>query len=306
MSANITSRTYTAGRWAFDIDGQKVGFLQSCEGGNATGELVEHKGGAMPYNKKNITTIKYSPIKFSAGAGMGRGFWQWMEAALKLGVLYKNGAITVCDFNYKAQRRMDILNMLMSKVTVPTLGGDSKENLYYQFECQSELVRWLKENAQDVKGDMGAKQKAWHCANFRFEMGGLPTKKLAKLEGISWECKVVPDAVGDGREYEQIPSTCNVSDFTMHISMRDIDPWAGLADQWFRLGQCLEGNEFSAELTLLQPDMATSIGTFSFYNVGLREFEAQPKLDAQADQLARFKVKCYAERVEYLPNYVDA
>jgi hypothetical protein len=306
MTANITSRTYTAGRWALDIDGQKVGFLQSAEGGNATGELVEHKGGAMPYNKKNITTIKYSPIKFRAGAGMSKGFWQWMEAALKLGVLYKNGAITVCDFNYKAQRRMDILNMLMSKVTLPTCDGGSKENMYFDFECQSELVRWMKEGGQDIKGDMGAKQKAWHCANFRFEMGGLPCKKVAKVEGVSWECKIVPDAIGDAREYEQIPSTCTVADFTLHISMRDIDAWAGLADNWFRLGQCLEANEFSADLTLLRPDMATTVGTLQFFNVGLREFEAQPKLEAQGDGLARFKVKCYAERVEYIPGETDA
>src|SRR5690348_459450 len=99
--ADLTNRTYTAGRWALDIDGQKVGFLQSCEGGNAIGELVEHKGGALPYPVKHMTTMKYTPLKFKAGAGMGRGFWQWMEAALKLGVLYKNGAVTVCDFNYK-------------------------------------------------------------------------------------------------------------------------------------------------------------------------------------------------------------
>lgn len=306
MSANITSRTYAVGRWALDIDGTKVGFLQSCEGGQATAELVEHKGGAMPYNKKNITTIKYAPLKFKAGAGMGRGFWQWMEAALNLGVLYKNGAVTVCDFNYKAQRRMDILNMLMTKVTIPTLDGGSKENLYYDFEVTSELVRWMKEGGQDVKGDMGPKQKAWQANMFRFEMGGLPFGKLAKLEGISWECKVVPDAIGDAREYEQIPSTCTVSDFTMHISMRDIEPFAAKADDWFRLGNCLEQHEMSANLTLLQPNRTDEIGTFEFFNVGFREFEAQPKLEAQGEGLARFKLKCYAERIAYKPNYVDA
>ena len=306
MSANINGRTYTAGKFLFEMDGTRVGFIQSCEGGHATAELATHNMGPNNYQKKNVTTIKYAPVKIRTGAGMSKGFWEWMRAALDLGVLYKNGAVTVADFNYKAQRRMDCMNMLMSKVTFPTWDGGSKETAYIDFEFSCEMIRWMKESGADVRGQVGPKQKTWHCSNFRYEMAGLPCKRVAKIEGLTWECKTAMDMIGDARENTIHPVATTITDFTLHISMADLDPWAAKADQWFRLGQCTEGDEMSSTITMLAPDMSTVVGTVELFNVGFKEFQAQPKLEAQTENVARFQVKCYAERSVFHPGNTDA
>lgn len=305
MTASINGRTYTAGKFLWEVDGIRVGFLQSFEGGDMQAELATHKMGANAYEKKNITNVKWSEIKIRTGAGMSKHFWEWMQAALDLGVLYKNGACTVMDFNYKAQRRMDIMNMLMTKVTFPTWDGSSKEAAYIDFAFMPEMVRWMKESGAAQQGQLGPKTKAWHCANFRFEMAGLPCKRVGKIEGLTWECKTAMDMIGDARENTIHPVATTVTDFTLHISMADLEPWAQEADSWFRLGQCLEANEKSATITMLGPDMSTALGTVEMYNVGFKEFKSQPKLEGQKEEVARFQVKCYVERMRWIPGEVD-
>jgi phage tail-like protein len=301
-----TDRSYTAGKFAFELDGTRVGFLQSFDGGNMSAELATHKMGPSNYEKKNVTTIKWTPLKMRTGIGMSKGLYQWIQAAFDMGVMYKNGAITVADFNYKAQRRMDVENMLMTKVTMPTLSGDSKETGYFDIEVLPERCRWMKEGGQDVRGQIGAKQKGWHCANWRLEIGGLPTKRVAKIEGLAWECKTVMDSIGDARENTIHPVATTVTDFTIHVSMADLEAWQAKAKQWFVDGACLEGDEMTAAITLLGPNMSTEYGRIELLNVGLKEFNAHGKLEGQTENVARFQVKLYAEQIKFVLSEVDA
>ncbi|MEZ4368331.1 MAG: phage tail protein [Kofleriaceae bacterium] len=298
--------SFSAGKFLMDLDGMRCGFLQSFEGGNMVAELASHKMGPSNFEKKHVTTTKWGAVKFKAGIGMSKAVYEWMQAAFDMGVLYKNGAITVADFNYKAQRRMDMMNMLMTKVTMPAFDGDSKESAYFDIEVMPEQIRWMKESGGDLRGDIGPKQKAFQCANFRFELGGLPCGRVNKIEGLAWECKTTTDAVGEKREHTIHPTSTSVSDFTLHISMADLEPWAAKAKSWFIDGNCLEGDEMSGAVVMLGPDMKTELGRIDLMNVGMKEFIGNPKLEAQSDKVARFQVKCYAERVKLSLSGTDA
>ena len=303
---SLNNRTYTAGKFLLELDGTPTGYLQSFEGGNMVAELATHKMGPSNYEKKNVTTTKWGNVKFKTGAGMSKGVYEWMQAAFEMGVLYKSGAVTVADFNYKAQRRMDLMNMLMTKVTMPSFDASSKESAYFDIECAVEQVRWMKESGADVRGNIGAKQKSWQVSNYRLELGGLPCSRVSKIEGLSWECKTTQDQVGEQREYSIHPTSTTVSDFTLSISMADLEPWAAKAKSWFVDGQCLESDEMSGSIQMLGPDMKTVLGEIQLMNVGFKEFEANPKLEAQTESVARFKVKCYAEQVKFKLSVTDA
>jgi len=302
----LADRTYTAGKFAFELDGHRCGFLQSFEGGDMTAELATHKMGPSNYEKKNVTTVKWTPLKLRTGIGMSKGLYQWIQAAFDMGVMYKNGACTIADFNYKAQRRMDITNMLMTKVTMPTLDGASKETGYFDIEAVPEMCRWLKEGGQDVRGEIGPKQKGWHCANWRFEIGGLPTKRVAKIEGLAWECKTAMDSIGDSRENTIHPVATTVTDWTIHISLADLEAWQAKAKQWFVDGKCLEGDEMTAAITLMDPSFQKELGRIELMNVGLKEFKAHGKLEAQTENVARFQVKLYTEQMKFILNETDS
>ena len=304
MAAN--DRSYTAGKFAFELDGTRVGFLQSFEGGNMSAEIAEHKSGPSNYNKKNVTICKWTPIKMRTGIGMSKGMYLWMKSAFDMNFQQKTGAITVADFNYKAQRRMDIMGMLMTKVTLPTLEGQSKETGYFDIEIQPEDCKWVQESGTDVRGLMGPKQKGWHCANWKLDIGGLPVARTAKVEGIAWECKTVMDSVGEKRINTIHPVATTVTDWTVHISMADLEPWQQKAKQWFIDGKCLETDEFNASLVLLGPDMQKEFGRIDLMNVGMKEFNAHGPLKAQEEGVARFTIKFYTEQMTFTMNEVDA
>jgi hypothetical protein len=262
-----SERSYTAGKFLLDIDGMRVGFLQSFEGGNMVAELASHKMGPSNFEKKHVTTTKWGAIKFKTGAGMSKGVYEWMQSAFDAG---------------------------------------SKESAYFDIEVMPEQIRWMKESGTDVRGTIGPKQKAWHCANFRFELGGLPCGRVSKIEGLSWECKVTHDMVGEHRENTIHPTATTISDFTLTISQADLEAWAQKAKSWFVDGNCLEGDEMTGMITLLGPDMKKELATIELLNVGFKEFEANPKLEAQTESVARFKVKCYAEQVKFKLIETDA
>lgn len=301
-----TARSFTNGKLVFGVDGTPCGYLQSFEGGNMVAELQTHKLGGASFQKKHVTTRKWTPVKARTGIGMSRGMYQWMQQSFDLSVAYKSGFITVCDFNYKAQRRMDILGMLLTKVTLPTLDGSSPNTGYFDLEMEPEQCRWLKEGGQDVRGEIGAKQKAWHTANFRIEVGNLPCKNVAKVEGISWQCQIKADEIGDAIEYTKHPVSTTITDFTLSCSMVDLEPWAQKAKSWFIDGRCLESDEMTVAITLLAPDRVEELGTITLLNCGFKEFEAQPKMEAEGGEIARFKVKMYAEQCKFMPLYTDA
>jgi hypothetical protein len=304
MAAN--NRSYTAGKFAFELDGTRVGFLQSFDGGNMTAEVSEHKMGPTNYVKKGVTICKWTPLKCRTGIGMSKGMFTWMQSSFDMAHQAKSGAVIVADFDYKAQRRMDILGMLLTKVTMPTLDGSSKETGYFDLEIQPEDCKWVKEGGGDVRGLVGPKQKGWHCANFKLDIGGLPCTRAAKIEGISWECKTVQDNVGEKRINTIHPVATTVTDWTVHISMADLEPWQAKAKQWFVDGKCLEGDEFTASITLLGPDMQKDFGRLDLLNVGMKEFNAHGALKAQEEGIARFTIKFYTEQIKLMLNEVDA
>lgn len=302
----LNGLSYAGGNFLLEIDGTRCGFLQSFEGGNMIAEVHSHKSGVSNFEKKNVTTVKWGAVKFKTGIGMSKAVYEWMQAAFDMGVLYKSGAVTVANFDFKSERRMDLMDMLMTKVTMPAFDGDSKETGYFDIEVMPQSVRWLKESGGDLRGEQGTKQKLFHCANFRLELGGLPCTRVNKIEGLSWECKTTLDAVGEKREYSLHPTATSVSDFTLHISMADLDAWANKAKSWFIDGNTSENDELTGAIVMLGPDMKKELGRIELMNVGLKEFIGNPKLEARTEKVARFQVKCYAERIKLVLADADS
>src|SRR5438876_505819 len=119
-------RTYTAGRFCCDIDGDNVGFLKKFSGLHMEGDIVANDLGPDNTQKKHMANMKWTPAKATIGIGMGKSMYDWIQAAFDKGYITKNGAFTSADFNYKAMSRMDFMNALITSVTVPKLSGDSK------------------------------------------------------------------------------------------------------------------------------------------------------------------------------------
>ncbi|HEX2692060.1 MAG TPA: phage tail protein [Kofleriaceae bacterium] len=298
-------RTYTGGRFAMDIDGYNVGFLKKFSGLAMEADIVANDLGPDNVQKKHVANMKWTPGKATVGIGMGKGMYEWIKASFDKGYLTKNGSFTSADFNYKAQSQLTFMNALITGVTVPKLDGSSKDAAYFDVEFEAEQVRWAKGGGEDIKGKIGAKQKAWLCSNFKIEIGSLPCARVASVDSFTWKCAVAADQIGIFREPTKHPAKVTVPDLKLAISYADHDAWAQAAKKWFVDGHHLEGDEMNGRIVFLGPDMKAELGEVTLHNVGFKKF-SDDDAEANSEKIKRFNVELYVEKMEFKLAETDA
>lgn len=298
-------RTYTGGRFAMDIDGYNVGFLKKFSGLAMEADIVANDLGPDNVQKKHVANMKWTPGKATVGIGMGKGMYEWIKASFDKGYITKNGSFTSADFNYKAQSQLTFMNALITGVTVPKLDGSSKDAAYFDVEFEAEQVRWAKGGGEDIKGKIGAKQKAWLCSNFKIEIGSLPCARVASVDSFTWKCAVAADQIGIFREPTKHPAKVTVPDLKLAISYADHDAWAQAAKKWFVDGHHLEGDEMNGRIVFLDPNMKDELGEVTLHNVGFKKF-SDDDAEANSEKIKRFNAELYVEKMEFKINVSDA
>lgn len=298
-------RTYTAGRFALDIDGYNVGFLKKFSGLGMEGDIVSNDLGPDNIQKKHVANIKWTPGKATVGIGMGYGMYKWIKASFDKGYQEKNGALTSADFNYKAMSELSFQNALITGVTIPKLSGDSKDGAYFDVEFDAEQVRWAKGSGQDLTAKIGVKQKAWLCSNFRVEIGGLPCARIASVDSFTWKCAVVADQIGIFREPTKHPAKVTVPDIKLAISYADHDAWSQAARKWFVDGHHLDDHHMDGRIVFLNPNMKDEIGEITLEKVGFKKF-TDDDAEANSEKVKRFNVELYVEKMTFNIKEYDA
>jgi hypothetical protein len=298
-------RTYTAGRFALDVNGENAGFLKKFSGFAMEADIVSNDLGPDNVQKKHVSNIKWTPAKATIGIGMGKEMYEWIKAAFDKGYVTKNGQFTSADFNYKAQSILTFQNALITSVTVPKLDGSSKDAAYFDVEMEAEMVRWAKGGGEDIRGKIGPKQKAWLCSNFRLTMGGLPCERVGSIDSFTWKCAVASDQIGTVREPTKHPAKVTVPDLKFSISMADYQPWADAAKKWFVDGEHEEQHELTGSIEFLNPNMKDVIGSIELQNCGFKKF-TRGEATANDEKIARFDVEMYCEKMKFNLNYTDS
>jgi hypothetical protein len=299
------NRTYTAGRFALDIDGYNVGFLKKFSGLAMEADVVSHDLGPDNIQKKHVANIKWTPGKATVGIGMGNGMYRWIKQSFDKSYAMKNGTFTSADFNYRAQSQATFMNALITSVTVPKLDGGSKESAYFDIEFDAEQVRWAKGGGQDIRSHLGVKQKAWLCSNFRVELGNLPCARVASVDSFTWKQSVVADQVGAFREPTKHPAKVTVPDIKLAISYADHAAWALAAKRWFVDGYHAERDEMTGRIVFLDPTMNRELGDVTLDNVGFKKFSDEDA-EANSEKIKRFSVELYVEKMTFNIREYDA
>ena len=298
-------RSHTAGRFSLDVDGYNVGFLKKFSGMAMEADIVANDLGPDNVQKKHVANIKWTPGKATVGIGMGKGMYDWIQAAFDRNYITKDGAFTSADFNYKAMSRLEFQRALVTSVTIPKLDGSSKDAAYFDVEFEAEQVRWSKGGGEDIRGKIGPKQKAWLCSNFRVEIGSLPCSRVATVDSFTWKCSVSADQVGIFREPTKHPAKVTVPEIKLTISHADHDAWAQAAKKWFVDGHHLEGDEMTGRIVFLDPNMTDELGEVELQNVGFKKFSDEDS-EANSEKIKRFSVELYVEQMKFKINQYDA
>lgn len=287
--AQRVERTYMGSRQILTIDGAPV-MVRSVGGGEPRGELVSAQGGPDGTTKKHIGKVKYSDIVAEVGADDLR---DWIAQAWAGKQSPKNGAVVTADLNYRSTAERQFMNALITETTIPTLDGASKDAGYLTVKLTPAAVVSRKGAGVDVRGAIGPKQRTWLRSNFRFELGDLPTNRVARIDSFTVRSLAIGAPSGEVRTVQSVGAV-QFPNLRLSISQADLQPWADWAESFIVQGQNGDNAEKSGAVVFLAPNMKDEIGRITLSNCGILSL-TQP--GAEAEKIARFEVELYCEKM---------
>ncbi len=257
-------RSYSAGRFALTLDGgESVGYLKSVKG--------------LPGKSSGST-----PITMEIGMGMGKGMIDWVNLSFKSKHVPKTGVIHACNAKYESMATRELINMHITEIKFPSLDGSSKDPCYMTIKITPERIRYKQGDRSVVSGEVGDKHKDWLAANFRVEVGGLPAKRVTKVESFSIKQKVLRTRSGPRRTAARHPAKLEIPNLKLTISAADIGPW----QKWHRSfvidGKCAPRSELTGSITFLDPSMTKELGRLDIGGVCVRSIRPMRKTKKKA------------------------
>ncbi len=283
----------SSGRFALDVMGARAGLLKSFDGLDMAAEIVTTD--TPDGEKKHVANIGWTPAKATIGIAMGKELYAIIQQAFKAQPKRFDGALHVANVDYKVQSSLNFSDAILTAMTFPKCDGSSKEPAFFDFEWEAESVRWRKGDNSDIRTSVAPAQKQWLCSNFRFEMGGLPTSRVATIDSFAWKYLLAPAQPGEPSKH---PGRMTIPNITVEVSMADYDAWAEAARKWFIDGQHEDNDEMAGAIVFLAADMKTELGRVTLRHCGFAKF-MRGTFEAGGDKIARFRCEFYVEEMEF-------
>ena len=298
VAAPPITRSYSAGRFALEIDGNVVGFVNSVEGGLAFGDVVKEVTEDF-FFKKHIGNPGFRDIRLEFGADMDKSFYNWIAVALQGQNVSLDGAILGADFNGNIVSRLEFHHALITEVTFPAVDATSKDAAKMSIVLSPEQTV-LNRKASGKLTLTGAKaQKRWLPSNFRLSIDGLDTKKVSKIEALT--VKLPRITFGECLHCDNLPPGPIKVDFP-HVVVTTGEPADAFYD-WFQAfvieGNSDDSSEKGGSLEYLSSDLKTVLFTLKFRNLGI--FELMPvAVDAGGSTVPKLLAAMYCEYMEFV------
>ena len=257
-------RSYVAGKYALEIDGQFAGWIESVEGGQATSGVESGRAGL---EQKRGLGAKYEDIRVNCGTGMSRSFYEWIQASLEGRSSRKSGAVIACDYNYKEKSRMVWNNAVITEVGFPACDASARDAGMLSITFSPEAIREQTSPGGGSSYSVGrsAIQKRWLPSNFRLQIDGLEAActRVNKIEAI-----VVGQGRSKGGEARGMAGGLQASNLVVTLPEAD----AAAFSKWhegFVKGNAGRESEKSGTLAYLTPDLREAFFTLTFRGLGI-------------------------------------
>lgn len=298
--ATNDKRSFTAGKFALDLNGDFAGWIQSMEGGQATADVVTEKLGSDLIWHKHIAGVKYEDIKISCGTSMSKSFYEWIQASLDHKVTRFDGALIMADYNFKEVSRLNFFQALVTEVGFPALDAASKDAAKMSVSCAPELCRFVRKPGSTIKGEIGkGQQKKWLPSNFKLVIDGLDDacKHVNKIEALTIKQKVVENPVGELRDYQREPAHIEFPNLVITCSEAYADKLYAWHEDFVIKGNNDNSKEKTGSLQYLSSDLKP-LFTLDFLGLGI--FKLTPeKVEAASENIARVKAEMYCEQIKF-------
>jgi hypothetical protein len=296
-------RNYATSNFVVDIAGQQIGQCFKFDPPKMTLDVAQLKAGSGNDTFNTVANLKYGEASMEVGASMGKGLSDWVQSAFNKQHIYKDGSCVIAGPDFKAQRRINWLQALVTEVGLPALDASSKDAAKFTIKFTPEVLRWEKAGGEVITAPPGTKVKPFVASNFRVEIGDLLCKNIVKVDAMSFKVKTTVDAVGERKENDLIPTAIEHPELKLTIQRKDEDAWATAFKKWAIDGQSHQEHELSGRIVYLAHDMSTELGELQIARIGFKEmsFAAMER----SDKGATFTVSMYIEDLKLVMKVFD-
>jgi len=285
-------RTYTSSSFQVLIDGVPYDNVRSYSGGEFVADIVTEASSGSAAPKKHVANMRAKPLQVVFSPTDSAGLAALVNEAL--GNPSTRHTVTVVTATYGGQTKTatDYLNSTVTGLSTTAFDGAVKDLASLTLTFEPEQVRAA--TPPTTSPGLGSKTKTPLASNFRFSLDGLPSTRVATVAALSAQRASTTDSIGILREPTASVGKLTLANLVITVSAADLAPWQAWADSWMVQGHHLEADEKNASLTLLAPDMTTTVLPISFSHVGLVRL-SPPTNSVNNSSVAKFEVELYFE-----------
>jgi phage tail-like protein len=299
MPIAAANRSYATGSFGIELDGLSAGWVQSAEGGHATGDVVTEKIGPDRVVHKHLAGVKYEDITVNCGAGMSKGFFEWIKASFDLKASRQNGAVVMTSPSGQAESRLEFYNSLITEVGFPALDASSKEACALTIKFAPEFTRYAKGSGKvEPKIATRAAQRPWLRSNFRLQIAGLDCTKVNKIDGLTVRTVLVQLQVGDQRSYEKELSHLEVPNLVVTLPDAAAQSFYDWHEDFVIKGNNNKSREKSGTLEFLAPNLQDVLFKLSLSNLGIFSLKSVPSGTSTAT-IRQVQAEMYCEQISF-------
>jgi hypothetical protein len=262
-----------------ELDGEKVGFLHSAEGGHARAEVIEEALGTQRAPAKHVGNVKYSEFNTQIGFAMDPKVYHWLSSSFSPIHARKNGAIHALDFQMNAKTEIEFFNALITEVGFPACDGAAKDPAYMTLKFAPEYTR-----KKPASGNVSSfatrayQQRRWIPSNFRLTINGVDCTKVSKIEALTLKQKVSENPVGEPRDYLKEPGKIDYPNIKVTLSEEFAHDFFAWFEDFVIQGNNDAGKEKTGSLEFLSPNLQTVLLKLNFFNLGI--FKCEPAVES--------------------------
>jgi hypothetical protein len=292
-TSTADQRGFTVGNFGLDFGNGWEAFVKSVSGGETVGEVVREVASAPYYQKKHIGNIKYEEVtlrlglpsptlydmlaKTLAGENPRRTFW-----------------VSTLDFNFVEIARRQFNNALITEIAFPAFDASSKDAAYMEVTFTPESAEDRPASGKVVTLD-SSKQKAWLQSSFRFELKGVATSRVSKIDSFTIKQTVVTDDLGETRDYAVEPGKLEFPNLEVVFSAADLASWTTWFDDFVLKGNNADTVERSGAIVSLDPTLLKELLRVELDHVGIFRLTPEP---VGADAIRRIRAELYVETMK--------
>jgi len=277
------------------LNGVALGFVRSATGGDATADVVVEKPKPGTPPKKHLAGVRYDDIAVVCGLDLDKALYEWIKQSWAQNYARKDGSITTADYSFVAKSELEFFHALVTETGFPALDGSSKDAAAMTVKLAPEYTRAVKASGKLTTTPPKA-QKKWLASNFRFELGGLETKRVLRIEPFAVKQQPATDAIGEVRDFQKEPTSIEFPNLRVTLAQADSQSWVEWHEDFVVKGNCGDDREKEGAIVFLAPDLKTELGRVVLHHVGIFGLRKAPQ--KAAEQVARLVADLYCEQME--------